>query len=222
MRKKLVRNPISKFIAKIIAYLYINLIYYFSKWTFINKKEIANPAIFAFWHGRLLMMPYLAPKSARVSVISSAHSDGAFMADITKLFGINTVFFQRSGSNKKALREIINIAKNGGSIATTPDGSRGPCYLINNNIIDIARLTGLPIIPISYSTTNAKLLNSWDKFMLPYPFGKGVLIYGNSIAVPRYLNSEELEAKEEELKTELDRITKIADQQTGITQNASF
>jgi lysophospholipid acyltransferase (LPLAT)-like uncharacterized protein len=75
----------------------------------------------------------------------------------------------------------------------------------------VARFTGLPIIPVTFSAAPARRLRSWDRTLLPKLFSKGVFIYGNPVTVPRDATVALQEEKRLLLESELDRITDLAD-----------
>jgi hypothetical protein len=96
-------------------------------------------------------------------------------------------------------------------IAITPDGPKGPLYQVQVGIIELARLTALPIIPVTFSSSSRKILKSWDQFMIPGFFSKGVFIWGNPIFVDKGATPAQVEMKREELEHTLNEITKEAD-----------
>jgi len=114
--------------------------------------------IVCFWHARLLMMPY-ARKWGAIKVLISRHRDGEFIAQVIKFFNVGAI----RGSYKKmsisSLREIIDNLKAGIDIAITPDGPKGPRYTVKSGVIDLARLSGKTIVPVSYGAGKKKLFN---------------------------------------------------------------
>jgi lysophospholipid acyltransferase (LPLAT)-like uncharacterized protein len=208
--KKILKSQAMKKIAAIVIYGYIRLVHGTTRWHYLGERNNVinySNAIYAFWHGRLAMMPYMAPEDSRMNVISSGHRDGVIISMVMRYFGFNTIFVSRSSSPQSAVRAMLRCIKNGESIAFTPDGSRGPLRQINGNIIDIARLSGVPIIPIGYNTKCCKVLNTWDKFMLPLPFSKGVMVLGDPIYVPKNSNPEQLSYCKTLLKEALDKVS---------------
>ena len=142
-----------------------------------NKGE---NSIVCFWHGRLLMMPY-ANRRGKGKVLISRHRDGEFIARVMKYFHLGSV----RGSYRKeggisSLREIIGDLKKGYDVAITPDGPKGPKYVVKNGIVELARLTGKPIVPISYSSSKKKLFNPGTILLYPVHFQK-LLFSGASL-----------------------------------------
>jgi lysophospholipid acyltransferase (LPLAT)-like uncharacterized protein len=188
------------------------IVYITGRWQFINKPNYQGVVIYAFWHGKLIMMPFLAPPGSKMNVITSGHRDGLLISKVMLHFKFNTIFVSRTATAFKGLKSILTKLKNGESIAITPDGSRGPVYQINSNIVEIAAMTGVPIIPISYGAKYSKILNTWDKFNLPYPFSKGVLVYGDPIFIPKHCSTEEIAEYKISLQNALNTITERAEQ----------
>ena len=122
--------------------------------------------LFCFWHGRLLMMPF-AQGEKEGKVLISRHRDGELIARIVRYFRIGTV----RGSHRKgsigSLREILKDLENGINIAITPDGPKGPRYVVKQGIVELAKLTGKGIVPISYSARKKKLSGHGTALFFP-------------------------------------------------------
>jgi lysophospholipid acyltransferase (LPLAT)-like uncharacterized protein len=166
--------------------------------------------IAAFWHQRLLMMPFL-PHKGKVGMMISQHRDGEFIARAVKLFGIDSVRGSTTKGGLSALRGMVRFLESGGNLAITPDGPQGPKHIVQKGVIELARLTSAPIIPIAYSASHKKVFNSWDHFILPLPFSGVAYIWGEPIFVPRHLSKEELEEKRLFVQERLRKITEEAD-----------
>ena len=138
----------------------------------LDKTSSKGPgSIICFWHSRLLMMPF-AKKSGPTKVLSSRHRDGEFMVRVMQFFNVGTI----RGSYKKmsisSLREIIGNLKAGIDIAITPDGPKGPRYIVKNGIIELARLSGNTIVPVTYGAGKKKLFNHGTGSSSPTLFRK--------------------------------------------------
>jgi lysophospholipid acyltransferase (LPLAT)-like uncharacterized protein len=183
--KKILKSGFFISVSAFVIYLYINLVGLTTRWKYINKeigREFnGKPFILAFWHGRLLMVPYFKPRGARVYVVISHHRDGELIAKTQKLFGIGTIRGSTSRGGVKALREIIRARQAGHIVAITPDGPRGPTQKVGGSAVEIAKMLEVPIIPVTYSMKSAKTAKSWDSFMLPHPFGRGVFAIGHPL-----------------------------------------
>lgn len=111
--------------------------------------------IVCFWHGRLLMMPF-AKKGGGGKVLISRHRDGEFIARIVHYFGIGTVRGSYRKGSVSSLREILQDLQNTIDIAITPDGPKGPRYAVKKGIVELARLSGKPLLPVSYGSSKKK------------------------------------------------------------------
>jgi lysophospholipid acyltransferase (LPLAT)-like uncharacterized protein len=157
------------------------------------------------------MMPLSWNKKKKVNVLISAHPDGQLLSNTVKHFKIDTIIGSSSKGGSMALRNIIRSLKSGISIGITPDGPRGPKMKINSGIIKIASLTGCKIVPLSYSVKNKFFLNSWDRFLVALPFGKGCFIWGEPIKVKRNISNNEDSKLSNKLEKILLKLTKEAD-----------
>ena len=115
--------------------------------------------IFAIWHNRLslsliLYRRYVArrDRKRRLVAMVSASRDGGLLAGVLERFGVQPVRGSSSRRGPQALREMVSWGKRGHDLAITPDGPRGPCYIVQEGVISTAQLTGLPIVPVSLSS----------------------------------------------------------------------
>lgn len=156
--------------------------------------------ILAFWHRHLLLMPY-AYRGRRISVLVSQSKDGELIARTVARLGIDSSRGSSSRGGAAGLRSLLRKAEEGWDIAFTPDGPRGPLREVQPGVILAAAATGLPIVPVAIAATRAKLLRSWDRFLVPLPFSTVHFVYGEPLAVER---RGDLEAAAAELKRRLD------------------
>ncbi len=167
--------------------------------------------IVAFWHQRLLMLPFL-PHRGRWGMLISQHRDGEFIARTVRLFGIDSVRGSTTRGSLAALRGMVRFYRAGGSLAITPDGPQGPKYVVQMGAIELARQTGAPLLPVTYGASRKKVFQkSWDNFILPFPFSKVVYLWGEPLWVPRDINREGLEEKRRILQERLRSITEEVD-----------
>ena len=173
--------------------------------------------IAAFWHQRLLMMPFL-PHKGRVGMMISRHRDGEFIARAIKLFGFDSVRGSTTRGGAAVLRGMVRFFESGAHLAITPDGPQGPRHVVQRGVIELARLTSAPIIPVAYGASRKKVFNSWDHFILPLPFCRVIYVYGEAIFIPRNLSEKESEEKRLLVEDRLRQVTAEAD---GYFQKAS-
>ncbi|MEM1344999.1 MAG: lysophospholipid acyltransferase family protein [Pseudomonadota bacterium] len=148
--------------------------------------------IAAVWHGRLFLSPTWAePGRTSIAVISN-NRDGALIAAIVARFGIEAVrgstADRRKGRDKggavafQDARAALNEQR--ALVCITPDGPRGPRMRAQPGVAALAMATGCPVIPVGFSCRWAVCLGSWDRFLLPLPFGRGALVWGAPLSPP--------------------------------------
>ena len=172
--------------------------------------ERGMPGLCAFWHGRLLMMP-LVYKGKKLSFLVSPHRDGQVVGKALKRFGFHAILGSTTRKGFSAFKQLVKAYQNGSDLVITPDGPRGPCYRVQIGIIELAKLTGRPIIPLSFSASRKKILKTWDHFLLPYPFSKGVFLWGEPVAVDPNGDRTHLEERRGLLEKRLNELTERAD-----------
>jgi len=118
--------------------------------------EKGENSIVCFWHGRLLMMPF-ANIRKRGKVLISRHRDGEFIARVMRYFKLGAIRGSHRKSSISSVREILSDLKRGFDVAITPDGPKGPRYKVKAGIVELAKLTGKAIVPITYGADKKKL-----------------------------------------------------------------
>ena len=175
---------------------------------FFGEKGI--PGIGAFWHGRLLMMP-LVYKGKKLSFLVSPHRDGQIVGKALKRFGFHAILGSTNRKGFSAFKQMLKAIQGGSDIALTPDGPKGPRYQVQIGVIELAKLTGRPIVPVTFSASRRKMFKTWDQFLLPYPFSKGVFIWGEPIIVDPKGDRAHLEERRALLEGHLNELTEQAD-----------
>src|SRR5215472_22518 len=132
------------------------------KWEFrspLAELPKPGPVIYCIWHNRLALCMALYEQHAKrrnhtagMAVMVSASKDGAFLASVLECFGVEPARGSSSRRGPQALLELTSWAECGHDLAITPDGPRGPRYTVQEGVMSLAQLTGLPIIPASYHT----------------------------------------------------------------------
>jgi lysophospholipid acyltransferase (LPLAT)-like uncharacterized protein len=186
------------------------------KWD--DRSEIISspptgPVIFCIWHNRLAlcMEAYRIFGKIRpipgLAVMVSASKDGGFLAAILERFKVQPVRGSSSRRGPQALLELTTWAERGYDLAITPDGPRGPRYVVQEGIMALAQLTGLPIIPVSYVATWKICVKSWDGFQIPLPFTRCEMNAGAPIFVPRGISGTEREALQRQVERALMKLS---------------
>jgi len=171
--------------------------------------------ILAFWHSRIAVISYLYQGWGGAILVSSS-KDGEIMAQILQRQGHETIRGSTSRYAVRALARLIRALKEESRPGVVvPDGPRGPRFKVQPGIITLAQKTGYCIVPVSYSAKKIKVFQSWDRFIFPYPFTEGHVIFGRPMSTPSTLAAEEQEVYRMRLEEELNRITKRADRYYG-------
>ncbi len=174
--------------------------------------------IFAFWHSRILLISYLY-QGWGGAILVSASRDGEYIARVLKRQGHLPVRGSTSKGGLRALAEQIRCIREtpGTPGVVVPDGPQGPRFRAQPGVVLLAKKTGYPIVPVTYSAERVKVFASWDRFLLPLPFTSCRVVYGDPVIVPRDAEPEALQDRLERLENELRRITWEADKRFGHT-----
>lgn len=183
---------------------------------FVNKEVPARLAadgrnfIYAFWHGRQFLL-FHNHRNTGIVIPASESKDGEIQARILKRFGFETVRGSSKRKGDRALLGLVDGLRKGKHIALAVDGPRGPIYDVKQGVTYLAGKLDKPIVPVATSAERYWVLEKiWDKYLLPVPFTKGVILYGDPIIV-NGISEGELEVKRKELETALNRLMALAD-----------
>jgi hypothetical protein len=226
--KWLSNGPAGQFVLTFMVAQYLRLVHATTRWSKVDSQLLTDPVsagrpvIAIMWHGRLLMAPYVWPRPQPLHLLVSRHGDGEYFARVMAQFGLPAVRGSTAREDKDrdkggapALREMLGLLKQGLSVGITPDGPRGPRMRLAMGIVTLARLSGAPVVPIAFATSHRRLLGSWDRFHLAWPFGRGAMVYGRPIVVARDLDAEQQEAARLEIEAALNAVTDRADLLVG-------
>jgi len=167
--------------------------------------------IFAFWHSRIVAISYLY-KGRGTAILVSSSKDGEIIARILQRQGHRTVRGSTSRHGARALARLVKVINQENRPGVVvPDGPRGPRFKVQPGVIALAKKTGRPILPITYSCKKAKVFSSWDRFLLPCPFSECAVMYGTPLFVPTDADTTIQDTYRRRLEAELNRITKIVD-----------
>lgn len=173
-----------------------------------------EPVIFCLWHNRLalsliLFRRYVQARQPqrKLAALVSASRDGGMLARVLELFDVEPVRGSSSRRGSQALRELVSAGKRGCDLAITPDGPRGPCYVVQDGIVSLAQLTGMAIVPASFHLSWKWRLKSWDRFQVPLPFARCEVQLGEPVRIPREASAAERERLRAKLESSMNAIT---------------
>jgi lysophospholipid acyltransferase (LPLAT)-like uncharacterized protein len=219
--KQLLKSPLAQAMLAACVAGYVRLVYRLTRWTFLHEERVGRhaatgrPFIACFWHGRMIQIPNLWRYKMPIHLLASGHRDGRLVLQMVQRFGIQPIVGSSSRGGTQALLTMVQVIRSGGCIALAPDGPRGPRMRATPGVITLAKLTGVPIFPVTFSTVHGRVLTTWDRFLLPLPFGRGVVIYGEPLTVPADADDAALEAARATLEARLNDMTAEADRLCG-------
>lgn len=136
-----------------------------------------------FWHGELLVSLF-TNRGRGMSAMVSEHSDGEIIAQVMERWGFRNIRGSSSRSAGRALLGMVRELQEGRSFAITPDGPRGPAGIIQQGILLASVRAGVPIVTVRCEAGWAWRMNSWDRFLIPKPFSRVRVIYGDPWLAP--------------------------------------
>lgn len=214
------RERLFVWLAGTLVHLVLRLLGATTRKTFENDAELRRRfasderVILAFWHGRIVMMPF-AYLGRGVCIMNSRHRDGAIISRAIRPFGIEVVYGSSTRGWVGGLRGLLDAHRRGRDLAVVPDGPRGPRQRAKSGVIQLARATGLPVFPAAFGASRSVELGSWDRLRIPLPGARVHYVVGEPLAVPPDSSPEQGEALRAELERRLNEVTGRADAAVG-------
>lgn len=153
--------------------------------------QAGRPVVFITWHGRILPLLYLY-RDRDVVMLVSQHRDGEYLARVGNRLGYDAVRGSSTRGGYEALRELARKVEDGKSLAITPDGPQGPREKLKPGALQVARLTGAPVIPVAAGCRQAWWVEGWDRFLIPKPFARVKVAIGAPLYIPREASVRDL------------------------------
>lgn len=213
-------------LAPALAAGYIRLVGASSRWGTEGSEPAdkilrgGGQAIFAFWHNRFILMPYYYRYllgQERIAVMVSQSRDGQIVESFLDRYRFRTVRGSSSRGGRRAMISLLRLLKEGWDAAVTPDGPRGPRYRVQDGILALASVSGLPIVPVSYASSLRYVFRgSWDHFRLPLPGSRIWMVFEKPLAVERELSDAARESCRETLRRRLRRADRRAEELAGL------
>ena len=183
----------------------------------VNHKHLEQAkannrhVIYAFWHEGLLVATY-AFRRQDIRVLVSQHRDGEYISRTIERMGYTTVRGSSTRGGTRALFRMSAAGVAGSDLGVTVDGPRGPRHRVKPGIIYMAGRSGLPILPFAVSCAKPYILSSWDRFMIPWPFTRAVIAFGEPLSIPGEMDKDAIETYRLELENRLSTIRTAADE----------
>lgn len=165
------------------------------------------PFVAALWHRNLLIA---APtfRRRRVAVPVSLSRDGDLTAAVLTKLGFEPP--PRGSSSRggaPVLRAMIRVLQDGVVVGVLSDGPKGPARRAKAGALAVARATGRPVLPVGMSARPCLRFRSWDRTLLPLPFARVIVAYGDAFSVPKSTHKKDLEVLRSRLEQQLERLT---------------
>lgn len=225
--RSILGNPFVQFLIGRTIGLYMLFVGVTTRWTLVNRAAVepfwragGGKLIGCIWHGRFSLIHKnwaFGPGIPKAKMLISQSREGGIVAHTSRTVGAEVIrgSAAKRGQQKggvEAMRAMARHIEGGGIIAMTPDGPRGPRMRVSRGPIQLAKLAGAQLMGLAWSTSNRIVFNSWDRFILPLPFGRGALIWTDPIDPPSMDASDaEFEDVRLKLENELNRIAAEAD-----------
>lgn len=150
--------------------------------SYLAEKNAGRPVVLVLWHGEMLPLLY-HHRNRGIAVLVSEHGDGEIIARILADFGFRLV---RGSSSRGAARALVAVdreLKAGVDVGITPDGPRGPRHSVAPGALLAAHRAGVRLMPLAAASSAFWQLGSWDRFMIPKPFARVTIAYGDATPV---------------------------------------
>lgn len=162
--------------------------------------------VFVSWHNQQFILPQLR-KGGDVHTLVSDSRDGDYMAWLVKSFGKIPIRGSSSKKGVRALKQMIRLLKSGEELAIATDGPRGPAFEVKPGVVQLAQLTGAPVIALAYDASKKKQFSSWDQSFIPLLFGELSIVFDEPLYIDKSLS---LEQGLDLVKQRLDLVNQIA------------
>lgn len=223
------KSPSGRFVGAHLGAFYIRLVNWTVRWEHIGAENYARlledgtGVIATAWHGRLFMAPHWVPPGRRAVAMISRNDDGELIAALVRRFRVVAIrgsTYDRAKQREKGGAEVYSdaveeLTQRHALLAITPDGPRGPRMQAQRGIAQLSIQTRAPIQPIAFSVRRGKTMRSWDRFLLPWPFGRGVQIFGDPLWPPETEDEAALDAYLARIAESLNDLTARADEMCG-------
>ncbi len=185
-----------------------------------------HPTILSFWHNRAFIgahyvYHHLVERNLKISVLTSQSRDGELVARVAQQWGLSVVRGSASRGGLQALRALHRaITRDGFSPIMIPDGPRGPIYHFKVGVAVLAQTSGAPILPMGLAAQRFFTIKSWDRLIIPWPFSRVVIGFGEPQTLAKPMTNDQLEAARRRLEATVDGLTLRAEAELGAVDDS--
>jgi lysophospholipid acyltransferase (LPLAT)-like uncharacterized protein len=170
-------------------------------------RRAGRPVVVMVWHGRIFSPPYVFRRRGIMPLVSPSQ-DGELIARLIDGWGYKIIRGSGSHAMKRAWVYLKRELDEGGEVLIVTDGPKGPDRVLKLGCIKLATETGAVLVPYTFSAARKIVFKSWDRFEVPWPFSRALVVYGEPIEIPRGLDAAGMERERlrvEKVMVELDR-----------------
>ena len=167
--------------------------------------------IYASWHQRFFPGIKFFSDRKPIAIMISQSRDGEMIARVAIKFGWEPVRGSSTRGGVAALRRLRSLASKGYNFGHIVDGPKGPFGEVKPGLLHLARMVGKPIVPAIISAEKRWVFNSWDRFMVPKPFSRILVRFGDPVHVPPKIDSAAFEQKRRQLEERLKELYQDTD-----------
>ena len=195
------KTKLKAFLLSLLGRWIFQLLFFLNKVSITGEENLlkliksGKPIMLCVWHGRLLFPSWYIRHHTTLHIISSRHADSELLAHILRRWGYGLIRGSTNKGGMSVIREMTKIFSNGGMIAVTNDGPKGPARIAKSGSIGLAIKNNVKIITVTGSATKYWQVKSWDRFMLPKPFGKIQIVVSAPIEITEKLSTSEEEVR---------------------------
>ena len=195
------KTKLKAFLLSLLGRWIFQLLFFLNKVSITGEENLlkliksGKPIMLCVWHGRLLFPSWYIRHHTTLHIISSRHADSEILAHILRKWGYGLIRGSTNKGGMSVIREMTKIFSKGGMIAVTNDGPKGPARIAKSGSIGLAIKNNVKIISVTGSATKYWQVKSWDRFMLPRPFGKIQIVVSAPMEITEQLSTSEEEVR---------------------------
>ncbi len=193
--KEVIKAFLRGFVGSYLISLYLRLVSLTSRHIYEpadsdRRFGTDGPVIYATWHGQNFIFAFRFRKHTHPTLLVAHHGDGRMVGQAMSYLGVKLIFgsgrARRSSPDKggaRAFLQMLRALKAGKSVTLTADMPK-IARAVGPGIVLLARKSGVPIIPVTMTTSRRKIARTWDKMQVNLPFSRMVFVEGAPIFVP--------------------------------------